>query len=63
MNIAVGDLYCKALYYGDILIWAITSSGEEYLNGTWIDSLTWDDNETFNEQLLTIKIIILWQLI
>ena len=49
MNIAVGALYCKALYYGDILIWAITSSGEEYLNGTWIDSLTWDDNETWNE--------------
>ena len=49
MNITVGDLYCKALYYGDILIWAITSSGDEYLNGEWLDSLTWDDNKISKE--------------
>ena len=49
MNIAIGDLYCKSLYYGDILIWAITTSGDEYLNEKWIDSLTWYDNEKWIE--------------
>ncbi len=49
MKIAVGNIYCKALYYGDILIWAITETGDEYLNDTWIDSLVWDDNKIWNE--------------
>lgn len=49
MKITVGDIYCKALYYGDILIWAITESGEEYLNETWFDSLNWQDEEKWIE--------------
>jgi hypothetical protein len=48
MRITIGDLECKALYFGDVLLWAITSEGE-YLNGEWIDSLIWDDNEVWNE--------------
>lgn len=48
MNIAVGDIQCKALYLGDTLIWAI-EVGEEYLNGTWKDALIWDDNEIWKE--------------
>lgn len=49
MNIAIGDLECVALYYGDRLIWAITTDGDEYLDGTWIESLVWDDDETWVE--------------
>lgn len=49
MNIAVGDIQCKALYLGDTLIWAIDEGGEEYLNGTWKDALIWDDNEIWKE--------------
>ena len=49
MKVAIGDLYCKALYYGDILIWAITSSGDEYLNKIWVDSLIWRDEEKWIE--------------
>lgn len=49
MNIAIGDLYCKALYYGDVLIWAITESGDVYLNEYWVDSLIWNDKEKWIE--------------
>lgn len=49
MIVAKGDLYCKALYKGDILIWAITNEGDEFLNGEWLDSLVWEDNEIWNE--------------
>lgn len=49
MKVSAGDIQCKAIYYGEVLLWAITSDGEEYLNGTWDDSLVWDDNETWNE--------------
>lgn len=49
MNISKGDLQCKALYKGDILLWAIINDNDEYLNGEWIDSLIWDDVELWNE--------------
>lgn len=49
MNVAIGDLYCQAIYYGDELIWALTITGEEYLNGEWLDTLIWNDNEIWNE--------------
>lgn len=49
MTVRAGDIECKALYYGTILLWSITDDGQEYLNGEWFDSLTWDDTETWNE--------------
>lgn len=49
MKIAIGDIQCKALYLGNILIWAITEEGDQYLNGEWIDSLVWEDAETWIE--------------
>lgn len=48
MRVAIGDIQCKAIYLGDILIWAITETGE-YLNGAWLDDLVWNDEELWKE--------------
>lgn len=50
MTVRAGNIECKAIYYGNILIWALTDDpNNEYLNGEWFDSLTWNDSETWNE--------------
>lgn len=49
MTVRAGDIECKAIYYGKILIWALLDDNEQYLNGEWFENLVWDDLETWNE--------------
>lgn len=46
MEVRIGDVACKAIYLGDILVWAIEDTGE-YLNGKWVNSLAWDNEKTW----------------
>ena len=48
MRVTNGDLECKAIYKGDLLLWAITENSEG-LSDVWDDELLWDDEQIWTE--------------
>lgn len=49
MVLKYGDIECKAIYYGDTLVWMKGSGGGSSgdLDGIWQDALTWNDEDTW----------------
>lgn len=49
MKARLGDIECKAIYQGDVLLWAITEGGEIIDDKLWHEASTWEENSIWHE--------------